>query len=933
MPQPQEQAVDGEFCRLYSEISLLTSRGSNSERLSRAVEFSSREDVLEFVNRRYGLIGGLFVRRTGGNSGRYIPIVHAGRSWKILNAANTGVASRLESLEGRGPGDVQSLLAGSQHENGFVLRADALGEADGNDSTPPRFLFVGCYKKSAQVAKALPTELDNLLWAVARPIADLPWVGNRNGLLDGLHLASWHESTVVLIEKPEWPRFQFEKLKMRLGICYFDGTPDGTGYEALAKYPAGSPYHLRFPIIGRREGKPWLLNQDEETRLLNTFARRRQMVEKPDFVRVFDESFRRTSREKELGILLVEESEVSFFLFVYTLLSYWGEQRPRGAEIEKLLYSLLTPGSACRAAMQNQQLISAHGAPTSRLRRLCRWLLRYAPDDLRRRHGQSIPAAANREDQLRFRNDEHARSDLFEFLNVPSLVAELHAVASNSGSSEESATTVLFALAQRFLESWPNLKVDGLQDLARFDLVGHTEVRTPTTGDDGSPICIIGFPIGYGSLTRPRHFFVGTFEFLDDHYRTHPDLFESEVKSIQAMINWAAREHLLVLEAVAGLSKRVVGTLLPEAATKGIRIRRLQMNSETYGIIGESDVVLNLRQRLSQVMPKSIPVVLITGETGTGKELIARALHAGGIRSDKPLVAINSAALPENMLESELFGHVKGGYTGATHSRLGAFRSADGGTIFLDEVGDMSLKLQAELLRVLQVKEVRPVGSEHAYPIKVDVWIIAATNRDLEKAVQAGTFREDLYYRLNGLTFVAPPLRDRLDDLPLLVEYFLEQARKKGEGSDITGLTDAAWECLKEHSWPGNVRELEYAIARAIVLADSPLITNGNLELGFKRSADNCPAVKTSPKGEHVVSDPMLNGARTELVEYWKKLVELGAPPNKQTTGDAGKHYGMDRSKFQRRVKHLFEKNPSLKADPECIDFWNYWISLKKNTR
>lgn len=208
--------------------------------------------------------------------------------------------------------------------------------------------------------------------------------------------------------------------------------------------------------------------------------------------------------------------------------------------------------------------------------------------------------------------------------------------------------------------------------------------------------------------------------------------------------------------------------------------------------------------------------VLIVGESGTGKELVARAIHTESDRSDAPFIAINCAAIPENLLESELFGHVKGSFTGAVGNKPGLFESADGGTLFLDEVGELSLPLQVKLLRVLQEKTIRRVGGNSDR--RIDVRILAATNRKLEDEVAAGRFREDLYYRLNVIQLQLPPLRDRMDDLPLLVHHFVEKYTRE-LGKSVRGLSDEAMRVLRSHAWPGNVRELENSIERAVALS------------------------------------------------------------------------------------------------------------------
>jgi transcriptional regulator with GAF, ATPase, and Fis domain len=218
--------------------------------------------------------------------------------------------------------------------------------------------------------------------------------------------------------------------------------------------------------------------------------------------------------------------------------------------------------------------------------------------------------------------------------------------------------------------------------------------------------------------------------------------------------------------------------------------------------------------------------VLISGESGTGKELIARALHYNSRRADRTLVTVNCGAIPEELLESELFGHVKGAFTNATHNREGRFAMADGGTIFLDEIGDMSPNLQVKLLRVLQERTFEPVGSSRTQ--RVDVRIIAATHQDLPRLIEENRFREDLFYRLNVFPITMPPLRARRDDVPLLVHHFLDIATQE-RGSRVDSISDAAMECLVAYDWPGNIRELENTVERLAILASGSEIVVDDL--------------------------------------------------------------------------------------------------------
>jgi two-component system nitrogen regulation response regulator NtrX len=242
-------------------------------------------------------------------------------------------------------------------------------------------------------------------------------------------------------------------------------------------------------------------------------------------------------------------------------------------------------------------------------------------------------------------------------------------------------------------------------------------------------------------------------------------------------------------------------------------------------LVGESPAIQQLRATIDKAAPTPA-TVLVTGESGTGKELVARAIHAGSPRSAKPLVQVNCAAIPEELIESELFGHEKGSFTGAHRKQTGKFVAADGGTIFLDEIGDMSARTQAKVLRVLQNGEVEPVGASR--PSTVDVRVVAATNHDLEEQIAAGRFRDDLYYRLAVIPVRTPPLRERLSDVPLLVEYFVRRYAAENNYRP-KAFDDEALELLKALPWKGNVRELKNLVERLLILTEGPAITRQDI--------------------------------------------------------------------------------------------------------
>lgn len=277
---------------------------------------------------------------------------------------------------------------------------------------------------------------------------------------------------------------------------------------------------------------------------------------------------------------------------------------------------------------------------------------------------------------------------------------------------------------------------------------------------------------------------------------------------------------------------------------KALKFKRLSRDNEilqrqvkgmynSASILGCSDQIKDVFRTVEKVADTDSNV-LILGESGTGKELVARAIHYGSHRADRPLIPVNCGAIPENLLESELFGHMKGSFTGAVSSKIGKFETAQGGTIFLDEIGDMSLKLQVKLLRVLQERKLEPVGSTHS--VEIDVRVIAATHRNLEDMIAKGLFREDLYYRLNVIPVTIPPLRERVCDVPLLINHFAETF-SKANGVSKPILTDEAMAVFMNYKWPGNVRELENTMERLVVLKPGQKITRADLPEKFMQLA------------------------------------------------------------------------------------------------
>jgi len=317
--------------------------------------------------------------------------------------------------------------------------------------------------------------------------------------------------------------------------------------------------------------------------------------------------------------------------------------------------------------------------------------------------------------------------------------------------------------------------------------------------------------------------------------------------------------------------------------------QRLEDRYHFENIITKSSKMQRLIE-LIKVVGKSNATVLITGESGTGKELVARATHSQSSRHNKPFIAVSCAALPESLLESELFGHEKGSFTGAYTQKKGKFEFAHGGTIFLDEVGEMSANIQVHLLRVLEEKEFTRVGGNE--PIRVDLRVISATNKDLRKAIEKQEFREDLYYRLNVVNIELPPLRERKEDIPLLAEHFLNKFAADNR-KEVTGFSPDAMEFLLGYDWPGNVRELENAIERAVILAKDSLITVADLP------QENLSLVRLASTGKNlkeVEKNHVLNVLRKTGGNYSEAARILGI--SRMTLYNKAKEYGSDVKKL-----------------------------------
>ena len=316
---------------------------------------------------------------------------------------------------------------------------------------------------------------------------------------------------------------------------------------------------------------------------------------------------------------------------------------------------------------------------------------------------------------------------------------------------------------------------------------------------------------------------------------------------------------------------------------------RSETETAVHGIIGNSPGIQHVLRLISRLKDTRTPV-LISGESGTGKELVARALHYRGTLANRPFVAVDCGSLVPTLIESELFGYEKGAFTGALRSKQGLLQSADTGTIFLDEVGELPLEMQAKILRFLQEKEVRPVGSNQK--VKVDVRIMAATNRDLETDYKKGTFRKDLYFRLNVVTIHLPPLRERRSDIPILCAWFLERLAP-GRGVHVSG---AAMKALLAYDWPGNVRELENCLERAVALGDQRQIDLADLPPSIARA--------DVPESESAVELSAANGpTTTDLEDIERATIERVFAQVKGDKALAGRMLGISRATLYRKLK------------------------------
>jgi DNA-binding NtrC family response regulator len=353
-------------------------------------------------------------------------------------------------------------------------------------------------------------------------------------------------------------------------------------------------------------------------------------------------------------------------------------------------------------------------------------------------------------------------------------------------------------------------------------------------------------------------------------------------------------------------------------ADRARQLEQVLLSKERFGeIIGDSPKILEVFRLIEGVAPTS-STVMVLGESGTGKELVARAIHQHSPRATRPFVAVNCGAIPKELVESELFGHVRGAFTGAQTARAGLFESADGGTILLDEIGDLPLAAQVKLLRVLQEGEIKRVGADETRT--VDVRVLAATNVDLMTRIQAGQFRRDLFYRLNVIAIELPPLRDRGDDVLLLANHYLQKFARSMQ-REPKRLSSDAVRALREHDWPGNVRELEHAIEHAMVLSQKDVVSAADLPFGRQgstlRESGTMIAARPEPASSRegsersAANDPFADLAELPYAEAKRRLLALfddtyTSELLRRTSGnvsEAARRAGLDRSNFRRLFK------------------------------
>ena len=401
----------------------------------------------------------------------------------------------------------------------------------------------------------------------------------------------------------------------------------------------------------------------------------------------------------------------------------------------------------------------------------------------------------------------------------------------------------------------------------------------------GVPVCVDGVPVGVLSVDR---LFGKDISFEEDI---------SFLDIVATLIGQFLLLHNVIIEKEEKLVQE----------NKSLKAELHGRFSRHY-IIGNSKPMQEVYWTIEKVAPSKATALLL-GESGTGKELVARAIHEASPRKEKPFVKVNCAALPENLLESELFGHDKGAFTGATSAKPGRFELADGGTIFLDEIGELPLLLQAKILRVLQESQFERIGGTRT--LSVDVRIIAATNVNLENMVSSGSFRSDLYYRLNVVPLRLPPLRERRDDIPLLLDYFIVSSNKRN-GKEVR-LTNESLEYLTRYEWPGNVRELQNLVERMVILTDEPGILLNNLMEHLHHVPQISQEQKTVPVTD---SAPQLSGS---LLDLERQEIVASLRRNGWVQARAARELGLTQRQIGYRIKKFNLSRPEFALEEQKV--------------
>ncbi len=447
------------------------------------------------------------------------------------------------------------------------------------------------------------------------------------------------------------------------------------------------------------------------------------------------------------------------------------------------------------------------------------------------------------------------------------------------------------------------LVIDDDGDILRLlaSVLGNQGYDVETAADGREGIELLekaSFDLVLTDLTMPEVDGMGVLEYLSSHFPETLCIVLTGYGTIESSV------EAMKKGAFDYITKPVKSSELLLLVEKSLQFKNLEVENtrlkkelkKTYqfsNIIGASSAIERVYKLIEKVADTD-GTVLITGASGTGKELIARAIHYNSSRGENPLVVINCGAIPEDLLESEIFGHEKGAFTGAHKSRVGRFEMASGGTIFLDEIGEMSPSLQVKLLRVLQEQKFERVGGTKT--IHVDVRIIAATNKNLASAINKGTFREDLYYRLNVIPIKVPPLKQRKEDIPLLVEHFRKKFQK-GHRQTIEGIAPEAMDALMRYDWPGNVRELENLVKRLAILCENKLVVfedlPENIQDGFKDAAE--------PERKVILDHDI---SFTDAVkQYEKELILHALEKSNWVKSDAAKMLNLNRTTLVEKIK------------------------------